>query len=126
MHESLHVDLFQLHEEAKGLDTGHVSPIDLSQLVGHEADLLPLHQLALGLRRPPLHLRQVPAHLRELGRKLLGRPLAPAPAEGPQRAVDDEVRVAADRAREMRVHLGGQAEVPEVLLVVAGQLHRPQ
>ena len=40
--------------------------------------------------------------------------------------MDDEVRIAADRAREMGVHLGREAEVAEVLLVVAGELHRPQ
>ncbi len=38
----------------------------------------------------------------------------------------DQVGVAADGAGEVRVHARGQAEVAQVLLVVARQLHRPQ
>ena len=41
-------------------------------------------------------------------------------------AVHDEIRIAADRRREMRVGLGRQTEVAEVRRVVPRLLHRPQ
>src|SRR5207245_2122984 len=65
--EPLHVDLLQLDEQPEGLHARHVALVDLAQLVRHEADLLPLHQLALGLRRAALHLGEVPAHLGQVG-----------------------------------------------------------
>ena len=57
--------------------------------------------------------------------RCLGRGRLPR-AQRAQGAVDHEVGIAADRAREVRVHVGGQAEVAEVLLVVARQLHGAQ
>src|SRR5262249_24644826 len=50
VHEPLNVDLLELHEEPKRLDAGHISRAGLPQLVRHEADLLPLHELALRVR----------------------------------------------------------------------------
>ena len=43
-----------------------------------------------------------------------------------QRPVDDEVRIAADRAREVAVGRAGEARVPEVARVVAGLLQRAE
>ncbi len=47
-------------------------------------------------------------------------------AKGPEGTMDDEVGVAPDRAREVGVHVGGEAEVTQVVLVVLGQLHGAQ
>jgi hypothetical protein len=43
-----------------------------------------------------------------------------------ERAVDDQIRIAADGRREMGVRLGRQPEVPQVGRVVPRLLHRPQ
>ena len=65
----------------------------VADLVGHEADLLPLHQLALGVVGAALALGGVARHLRQVLGQLLAplRPIMPLPRLA-QRAVDDEVR----------------------------------
>ena len=71
-------------------------------------------------------LREVEAHLGQgVAQLALGLGLA-ALAQGAQGAVHHEVGIAADGAREVRVHVGGQAEVAEVLLVIAREPHRAQ
>jgi hypothetical protein len=78
----LHVDLVQLHEQAEGLDARDVPREHLAELVRHEADLLPLDELALGVGGPALHLREVEAHLGEGGRHLAFGLVSAAVAQG--------------------------------------------
>ena len=63
--------LDQLDEQAEGGDAGDVAVELVADLVRHEADLLPLDQLALGLGGAPLALGGVPAHLRQVLGQLL-------------------------------------------------------
>ena len=123
--EPLDVVLDELDEEAEGRHAGDVALELVADLVGHELHLLPLQQLALGLVGAPLHLGGVPRDLRQI----LGLLLALLGGErrvarGAQRAVDDEIGIAADRRGEMRVARRREAEVPEVLRRVARLLHR--
>ena len=73
-------------------------------------------------RRLPLARRRVLGELRQVaGRRIVGG------AELPQeRPVDDEVGVAADRAREVAVRRAREARVAEVPRVVARLLQRPE
>ena len=108
--------LDQLDEQAERRHAGDVAVELVADLVGHEADLLPLHQLALGVVGAPLALGRVPGDLRQVVGQLLAaiRPSSPC---RDSRSVRWTTRsgIAADRRREVRVALGRQAEVPEVL-----------
>ena len=88
----------------------------LADLVLHELDLLQLDDLALGLHRDPFSPGGLVGDRREVGRDALA-------AEDP---MDDEIRIATDRRREVRVVLRREAEVPERLGGVARLLHRPE
>ena len=109
------------------VDAGDVAVELVADLVRHEADLLPLHQLALGVVGAALAFGRVARDLRQvLGQLLLALLGHAAVARLAQRAMHDEVGIAADRRGEVRVAVGGEAEVPEVRRVVARLLHRPQ
>ena len=62
--------------QAERADAGDVAVELVADLVGHEPDLLPLHQLALGVVGPALALRRVARDLgqilRQLGSPVLG------------------------------------------------------
>ena len=64
VHQSLDVVLRQLHEQAERRDARDVAVEFIADLVGHEAHLLPLHQLSFRLIGSPLHLRAVPRDVR--------------------------------------------------------------
>ena len=127
MHEPFDEVLDELDEEPERGDAGDVALEFVADLVGHEPHLLPLQQLTLGIVGPPLHVRRVPRHFRQL---LDRTPRAPRPPASltrrAQRAMDDQIRIAADRRREVRVALRREAEMTEVLGRVARLLHRPQ
>ena len=117
----------ELDVQAERGDAGDVAVELVADLVRHEADLLPLHQLALGVVGAALALGRVARDLRQvLGQLRLALLVHAAVARLAQRAVDDQVGIAADRRGEVRVAVGREAEVPEVLRVVARLLHRPQ
>ena len=84
-----------------------------------EADLV---GEVLDARRLPLALRRV---LRELG-EVRRRRIVRQPELAEQRAVHDEIGIAADRRGEVRVRRAREAGVPEVPRVVARLLERPQ
>ncbi len=117
----------QLDEQAVRADTGHVTVELLADPVRHEADLLPLHQFALGLGRAPLPLRRVLRHGRQF--VLEGVPPRPAQLAAPDRAQEpmhDEVGVPPDGRGEVGVRGHRESEVARVDGVVAGLRHGPQ
>ena len=63
--------LNQLDEQPEGRHPGDVAVELVADLVGHEADLLPLHQLALGIVGPSFSLRRMPGDLRHVFGELL-------------------------------------------------------
>ena len=65
--------LDQLDVQPERADAGDVALELVADLVGHEPDLLPLHELALGIGGAPLALRGVPRDLRQV----LGQLVAP-------------------------------------------------
>src|SRR5437588_621718 len=82
--------------------------------------LLPLDQLALGLVSAALRLRALLGNSAqiELGNRGLSI------EHGGQQPVYNQVRIAPDRRREVRVSLGGQREVSGVVHAVARLLQR--
>ena len=105
VHHAFDEVLDELDEQAEGADAGDVALELVADLVGHEPDFLPLHQLALGVVGAALALGRVPRDLRQILGQLRAALLAHAVPRLAQRAVDDEVRIPADRRREVRVAL---------------------
>ena len=66
MDETLHEMLDQLDEEAERRHADHVPAEFIADFVGHEADFLPLHELALSLLGAALSLGGVPCDVREI------------------------------------------------------------
>ena len=112
----------QLDEEAvlRGADDQRVEL--LADALLHELDLLPLHQLALGIGGAALGLR---AFVRDRAQIVLGTASA-AVEHARQQPVHDQVRIAADGRREVRVGVRGQREMADVLGAVARLLQRAQ
>ena len=117
----------QLDEQAERADAGHVAVELLADLVRHETDLLPLHQLPLRLGRPPLPLRRVLRRSREARlrarRAAARRPLAAPLAQQP---VHHEIGIPPDRRGEVRIDGHRETEVAGIRRVVPGLLHRAQ
>ncbi len=126
VHQTFDEMLHELDEQSECGDAGDVAVELVTDLVGHEADFLPLHQLPLGVVGAALALRGVARDFRQILRQLLDAVARHPLPRLAQRAVDDEVRVSADRRREVRVAARREAEVPHVRRVVAGFLHRPE
>src|SRR5256885_6580178 len=119
--------LDQLDEETEGRDPSDEALELVADLVGHELDLLPLQQLALRIVGAPLHLRGVASDLWQLLGPLLARLVGQQlVARRPQRTMHHEIRIAANRRREMCVARSRKAEVSEVLGSVARLLHGAQ
>ena len=127
VHHALDEVLDQLDEQPERRDAGDVAFEFVADLVRHEADLLPLDQLALRLVGAALPFRRVTRDVGQIFRQLFA-PIGvhPAVPRFTQRTVHDEIRITADRRREMGVARRRQPEVPEVRRVVARLLHRPQ
>ena len=128
VHQAFDHVLDELHEQAERGDAGDVAVELVADLVVHEPDLLPLDQFPLGLVGPPLPVRRRGAPISGSCASHRSRSASGArhAARGAQQAVDDQVRIAPDRRREVRVARERQAEVPQVLRRVARLLHRPQ
>ncbi len=129
--EPAHVDepldevRLQGHEEAEGRDTRDAAREGLAEVPLHELDLLEGHGGALRLFGGPLR------RARALGYDdqvllVLERGWGAVDEHVRDDPMHQEVGVAPDGRREVEVRRGGEAEVPEVLGVVAGLLHRPQ
>ena len=58
------VVLDQFHEQSERRDARDVATVFIANLVGHEANLLPLQQLAFGFGGTPFHVRRVTRGLR--------------------------------------------------------------
>ena len=116
----------QLDEDAERGNAGDVALELIAELVGHEADLLPLHELALRVVGAALALGGVPGHLRQLVGQLVSPFLRHPLPRFAKRAMHDEIRIPPDRRREVRVAVGREPEVPEVRRVVPRLLHRSQ
>ena len=71
VHQPLDEVLDQLDEQPERGDAGDVALEFVADLVGHEADLLPLHQLALGIGGAPFPLGGMPRHFRQVFLELL-------------------------------------------------------
>ena len=97
----------------KAADAGDVAVELVADLVGHEADLLPLHELALGIVGAPLHLGGVPRDLRQVfARAPRARLVDARVPDSRSDAVHDEVGVPADRRREVRVVAAARPKCP--------------
>ena len=127
VHEAFYIVFNELDEQSKRRDAGNVAFVLVPDLVRHEADLLPLQQLALGIVRAPLHLGGMPGDVRKRLLELLAPRLRHRSSPRfSHAAMHDQVGIAADRGREMRVVLRREAEVPEAERVVPRLLHRSQ
>src|SRR5438309_6290201 len=126
VHHAFHEVLDELDIQTKRGDARDVTLEFIANLVRHEPDLLPLHELALGVIGPPLALRRVTRGLRQLLRQLFLAVVRHAVPRLAQRAVHDQIRIAPDGRREMRVARSRETEVSEVLRVIPRLLHRPQ
>ncbi len=115
----------ELDEQPERRDSGDV-PVELvADLVGHEPHLPPLQQLALRVVGPTLALGGVTRDLRQILVDLLAAGLVQLPVPmRTQQAMDDEIRIAPDGRREVRVARSRKPEVPEVLRRVSRLLHR--
>src|SRR5262249_51436832 len=121
VHQPLDEDLAELDEEPEAGDAAHDPVVLLSDLVLHELDSLQLQDLALGVHRHPL----APRRLLGDGRQIRGDAPA-ARAREAQQAVGDEIGIAPDRGREVRVRVYGEPEMAERLGRVARLLQRAQ
>jgi hypothetical protein len=65
VHHPFHEVLDEFQVQTECADAGDVAFEGLTNLVGHEAHLLPLHQFPFGIRGPPFPLGRVPPNLRE-------------------------------------------------------------
>jgi hypothetical protein len=105
----------QFHEEAV-FGGGNDERVEiLAHAVGHEFDLLPLDQLALGVGGAAFGLRAFVGQRLEIF--LAGRGLAGE--DGAQQAVHHQVGITAYGRSEMGVGLGGEGEVADILRAVA-------
>ncbi len=111
-----------LDEDAELRHARHDAVEHLADAVLQELDLLELHRLALGLGGFALARRAVRRSLFEDG-DVCVRPTREVAAG---EAVDDEVRVAPNRAREVRIEAEREAVVPAVVRRVDRLRHRPQ
>ena len=127
VHEAFDEVFDELDVEPERRHTRDVAVELVADLVRHEADLLPLDQLALGVIRASLALGRMARDLGELVGELALALLAHAAVTGlPQRPMNHQVRIAPDRRREMRVALRREAEMTEVGGIISSLLHRPE
>ena len=120
--------VLELDENAERRDAGDCARERLVDELRHVLDFLHVRRLALGLDGDALALRRVVGDVGEL-QPQLGLALLRQRAGRErlaQQAVHDEVGVAADRRREMRVVARGEAEVAEAFRRVARLLHGAQ
>jgi hypothetical protein len=112
MDEPFNEVLDKLNEQAIWSNAGNVTVELVADFVCHEADLLPLQQLAFRIVRPALPLGRVPGDLGELFIEffsaLIGDPTMPRLS---QHAMHDEIRISADWRREMCIVLRRKPEV---------------
>src|SRR6185295_18397293 len=113
-------------EQAERLDAGHPAGEALADPGAEPAHLPPLEQLALGALGAPLGLGRMLGDRGQALARPLGRLGCPAAEERLQAAVDDEVRIASYRRREMEVARGGERCVAAVFRAVAGGGERAQ
>src|SRR5262249_42271964 len=108
--------LDELDKETKRSHTGDVALEFIAHLVRHELDLLPLQQLTLRIVRPAFHVGGMTRCFWKLVgpvfATLVGQELLP---HGPERTMNDEVRVSPYRRGEMGIARRGQPEMSEVL-----------
>ncbi|VWC36931.1 hypothetical protein BPS26883_06741 [Burkholderia pseudomultivorans] len=155
MHEPFDEQRVELHEDAERRDAVHHPAVFLAELVTHEVALEPGLDVARRLVRAPLVRRAVQAELfpdrgvgaRAAARLVVGllhracarrqrgvqleavrrlRHILLARQDRVDRAVREQVRIAADRAREVRIGFVGETEVADVVRAVHGLLHRAQ
>ena len=128
--EAVGAGFVELHEEAEAGDAGDCAFELGADAVGEVGGEVAVGGVALGHHRAALGHGDVLAGLGEAfllgGRQAVVLGIR-APAVGAdQRAVDDEVGVAADRRGEVAIGGKGEAEVAEVLRGVVGLGHRAQ
>ncbi|MDR8762404.1 hypothetical protein FEP90_04105 [Burkholderia multivorans] len=155
VHEPFDEQRVELHEDAERRDAVHHAAVLLAELVAHEIALQPGFDVARRLVRAALVRRAVQAELfpdrgvaaravarfvvrllhRAGARRQRGVQLEPfrclrhvllARQDRVDRAVREQVRIAANRAREVRVGVVRETEVTDVVGAVDGLLHRAQ
>ena len=121
--EPVDVELVERDENAEARHAADRSAEGLADLVLHEVALQPVLDVARCLVGAALGLRAMRA---ELGPGRSGRPVLRLREHGLDRAMHEQIGVAADRRREMRVRLVGKSEVPDVVGPVPCLLQRAQ
>ena len=94
--------------------------------VAHMGGDQPVHRLALGRHRAPLGRRNALGDVGEFARAQVLEPAGAEVQRADQRAMDDEIGVAADRRGEMRVAAQIEAEMAVILVGVFGLRLRAQ
>ena len=121
--EAVDVEAIERHEQAEARDAADRAVEILAYLVLHEVALEPVGDVARGLVGAALGHRRVDAQLlpgHSGGLVLLAR------ERGLDGAVDEQVRVAPDRRREVRIRFVRQAEMPLVVRPVLRLRQRTQ
>src|ERR1035437_2081550 len=114
-HQAFDEQVRQFHKEAVLGGGDDQRGEILADAVGHELDLLPLDEFALGVGGAAFGLRALVGQRLEVffaGGRLAGE-------DGAQQAVHHQVRIAADGRGEVRIGFGGQGEVADVFRAVA-------
>src|SRR5690606_13667832 len=115
VHQAVDLGLVQLHEQAEAGDAADGAVELAADVLPHPPRAVALVHFALGLVGPARTLRALQRQRRHFVRGI-GVAVHALPGEAVlDRAVHQQVRIAADRRGEMRVGLQRQAEVADVL-----------
>ena len=117
-HEAVGAGLGQFDEQADAGDAGDARPEHGADPVGEMSRDKPVDRLAFGRHSAALGGRNVLGDLRELAAAHVVEPAVAKPERADQRAMNDQVGVAADRRGEMRVSAQIEAEMAVVLVAI--------